>query len=275
MKIIEINKLYHPWVGGVETHVKNIAEGLNKWATVNVICCNTAPKTTTEKINGVQITKYKSLGRLFSLPLSITFILKFKTHKADILHFHLPNPLAVIAYFLNQPKGKVLVTWHSDIIKQKVILFFYAPLLKWFLKKADRVIATSPNMVQNSPFLSKYQYKTDIIPLGINPKNYPNLTKLPNQQRFALFVGRLIYYKGVIELIEALKHTSVNLIMIGEGPLEDTIKTSGNKLIEKNNLQSTHFKKEINSTSISTAAIFLSFHQHMHLKPLELFNWKP
>ena len=89
MKIIEINKLYYPWVGGVETHVKNIAEGLNKWAKVNVICCNTESKTTTETIHGIQVTKYKSIGKLLSLPLSWAFISNFKTHSADILHFHL------------------------------------------------------------------------------------------------------------------------------------------------------------------------------------------
>ncbi len=236
MKIIEINKLYYPWVGGVETHVKNIAEGLNKWAKVNVICCNTESKTTTETIHGIQVTKYKSIGKLLSLPLSWAFISNFKTHSADILHFHLPNPLAVIAYFLNRPKGRVLITWHSDIIKQRITLFFYTPLLKWFLKTADRIITTSPNMVQNSPFLSKHQDKIDIIPLGIDPKNYPNVNKIPNQQRFALFVGRLIYYKGVVELIEALKQTSVNIIMIGEGPLDNMIKSSGKELIEKKQL---------------------------------------
>ena len=205
MKVIEINKLYHPWVGGVETHVKDIAEGLTQSTEVEVVCCNPKKRTVTQTINNIKVTKYSSWGILFSLPISFSFIKNLKKHTGDILHFHLPNPLAVLTYFLTRPSGKVVITWHSDIIKQKIILFFYKPLLHWFLKKADKIIVTSPNMAKNSPFLKQFQEKINVIPLGIHPEEYKKLPLKKDHGRYALFVGRLIYYKGVLELVSALK----------------------------------------------------------------------
>ena len=236
MKVIEINKLYHPWIGGVETHVKNIAEGLNKTANVEVVCCNHTNTTTTEYINDVKVTKYKAVGRLFSLPLSLSFILNLRSHQGDILHFHLPNPLAVLSTFITRPKGIIIITWHSDIVKQKFILFFYRPLLHWFLKKADHIITTSPNLADKSTFLTPYRDKITIIPLGINPHHYPKNEGPTESQRFALFVGRFIYYKGVIELIKAMKKTNVHVIMVGEGPLKEHILTQGKELIKNKRL---------------------------------------
>lgn len=244
MKITEINKLYHPWVGGVETHVKDIAEGINQSFDVNVICCNSQKKTVTSTINGIKITKYSSWGILFSQPISLSLIKHLKNHGADILHFHLPNPWGVLAYFLARPKGKILITWHSDIIKQKTILFFYKPLLYWFLKTAEKIIVTSPNMAKNSPFLKTFQSKIKVIPLGIDPKEYQIKPFKKKHERFALFVGRLTYYKGVIELIEALKKSDIKLIMIGEGPLKPHIKKSAQMLIQKKQLILLPFQKK-------------------------------
>jgi len=77
------------------------------------------------------------------MPLSPAFSLWIRKIKADVFHFHLPFPLGVISYLLAKPEGKIVVTWHSDIVRQKVIKFFYHPFLIKFLKKADKIIATS------------------------------------------------------------------------------------------------------------------------------------
>jgi rhamnosyl/mannosyltransferase len=235
LKIIEINKLYYPWIGGVETHVQTIAENVSPLDRIEVICCNDTSITKTESINGVTVRKFGALCQLLSLPLSPRFVLHFFKLKADVLHLHLPNPLAVMAYWLARPTGRVVVTWHSDIIKQRFILFFYKPFLKWFLKRTSAIIATSPNMVQHSPFLRNHTHKTHVIPLGIDPKHYPTKATV-HHQRYALFVGRLIYYKGVLHLVEALKKCNVTLIMIGEGPLQHPIKQTAGPLIESGQL---------------------------------------
>ncbi len=256
MSIIEINKLYHPWVGGVETHVKDIAEGLKDEFNIEVVCCNTKKKTVIETISDIKVTKYKSWGRLFSQPISFAFIKNLSRHTSDILHFHLPNPLAVITYFFTRPKGEIVITWHSDIIKQKFILFFYRPFLQWFIKKANKIIVTSPNMAKNSPFLNHHQHKIEVIPLGINPNDYKPKKLIKKHPRFALFVGRFIYYKGVIELIEAMKRCNVTVIMIGEGPLKPIIKKNGHDLIKKKQLIIYPFQDKSTLTAFFNACEF-------------------
>ena len=91
-------------------------------------------------------------------------------------------------------------------------------------------------MVLNSKFINKHRRKTHIIPLAIDPEKYPTTALKSKLPPFALFVGRFIYYKGVLELITALKKTSITLVMIGEGPLESEIRKRGAELMNNNRL---------------------------------------
>ncbi len=224
-RILQINKLYHPWLGGVESHVKQLAENLSEQnQKVKVLCCNTRFKTQSETINKIPVLKISSLGIYFSMPVSFSFFYYLKKEKADILHFHLPNPLAVFSYLIMKPKGKLFVTWHSDIIKQKLILFFIKPFIYKFLSKAKKIIVASPNMFENSLSLKKYKNKIEVIPYSINPQKYQLSQKIKQKtSRFILFIGRLIYYKGLNILLEALRDTNIQLIIIGEGPLKEDL----------------------------------------------------
>lgn len=169
------------------------------------------------------------------MPVSFSFFYQLKKERADILHFHLPNPLAVMAYLIVQPKGKVIVTWHSDIVRQKLFSKLFHPFLIWFLSKTDTIIATSPNLIDSSYYLRKYREKTVVIPLGIHVNDYQLTPAIQTRiatiqshhknQGFALFVGRFVYYKGVMDLLEAAKGTSIPLVMIGKGPFEKQIRT--------------------------------------------------
>lgn len=241
--ILEINKLYYPWIGGVEQHVRDISTGIKD--NVRIICCNTKNKTVTETIDGINVTKYASFGIFASLPISISFIVNFYKHKADVLHFHLPNPLAVMSYFLFRIKGDIIITWHADITKQKFALLFYKPFLHWFLRRAKKIIVTSPNIIESSPHLQKVKEKITVIPLGINPKEYLEVTTPnPMNKKYALFVGRFIYYKGVLELIEALKKSDVHLVMIGDGILKKEMMLIGNHLLKSNQLTILPFQED-------------------------------
>jgi rhamnosyl/mannosyltransferase len=132
--------------------------------------------------------------------------------------------------------------WHSDIVKQKNFLKFYKPFLNMFLKNADVILTTSPNMINNSTFLQAFKHKCKVLHLGIDPTEYI-LTKTEQndvdsfkqnkQTKELLFVGRLTYYKGVSILIEAMKDTDAHLTIIGDGYLKEECLT----LIEKNKLE--------------------------------------
>jgi glycosyltransferase involved in cell wall biosynthesis len=243
IEVLQVNKLYYPWLGGVETHVQDLSEHLGRYDDISlrVLVCNEVFACKDETISGVRVRKLPNLVPLFfkrvllfSTPISLTFPFWLRKMKADILHFHLPNPLAVLAYFLVRPKGRLVVTWHSDIVKQKKLARLFRPLEQWFLRKADVILATSPNMIAHSPSLGKFHKKCRVVPLGINADRYgepAGAQARDHGKKSILFVGRLVYYKGVQVLLEAMQGVDARLLIIGEGPLHDdlyaAIKTRG------------------------------------------------
>ncbi|HZD59451.1 MAG TPA: glycosyltransferase, partial [Anaerolineae bacterium] len=172
--------------------------------------------------------KVASLGRLRSAPMAPGFVAQLRKTKSDIYHLHFPNPTGETAFLLARPEGKLVVTYHSDIVRQKVLLKFYRPLLEKFLDKADRIIVSSPNLIESSPFLQKVRSKCRVIPFGISADWLALTPEVGNRAseirrtygpKIAFFLGRLIYYKGVDYLIRAMQHVEGTLIVAGEGEL--------------------------------------------------------
>jgi len=241
MKILLVNKLYFPWVGGVEKVIQQIGEGLNRknGFKIEVLCCQPKGKGKTEEIDGVKVHRASSFGIFWGMPISFDFFRLFKklSKEVDIIDFHHPFPLGDLAIFLFPPKAKLVIHYHSDIVRQKVFEILFKPLVFNTLKKAERIIVSNPNLVENSSYLQKFKEKCVVIPFGVDLKRFENFDE--NKIReikekygdFLLFVGRLNYYKGVEYLIEAMKEVEANLVIIGEGPerknLEFRIKNLG------------------------------------------------
>lgn len=234
-KILQVNKLYYPWIGGVEKVVEDLAENINdeKKFVSHVLCANNKGKAKEDNINGVKVFYAKSYGMFMSQPISLDFFRKFKKirNDYDIIDIHHPNPMAFLACYLFKPRGKIIIHYHSDIIKQKIIGFFIKPLVLKVMKMSDKIIISNPNMIKSSKILSKFKEKCEIIPFGIDLKEIEqnldeNLQKQIKEKygNYVLFVGRLIYYKGVHVLIEAIKNLDINLVIIGTGKLESDLK---------------------------------------------------
>lgn len=233
IKVLQVNKLYYPVTGGIEKVVQEIAEGLNDKTDMKVLVCKQKGKSVVEKINGVTVYRAGSFGVLFSMPISLSFFIQFwKLSKdRDVVHFHMPFPLGDLACLLSRYKGKVVVWWHSDIVKQKKLMFFYRPIMDRFLKRADIIIVATKGHIDGSKYLPKYRDKCVIIPFGVDKnlekrgdeyiKNHSLYT--PHKPIF-LFVGRLVYYKGCDILLEAFAKTKgAELVIIGSGELEENL----------------------------------------------------
>lgn len=231
IKVLQINKSYHPNIGGVETIVKNLAEGLRRLVTMQVLVCNTKRKKKLSRINDVDIIRSGSLGMKDSMPISFKFFWDFKraSFDKDILQFHMPFPLSDIACLLFRPKGKIVVWWHSEIVRQKKLLILYRPIMHMFLKRADKIIVATPNHLKYTSALSSYLHKCIVIPFGIDIRKYQlkqskidqiNEVRAKYGPRIALFTGRLTYYKGIEFLIRAMSQVDCHLIIIGNGSLE-------------------------------------------------------
>ena len=247
MKILQVNKLYYPWVGGVEKVVQQIAEGLNgeNEIEIEVLCCSQKGKRKTEEINGVKICRAASRGIFWGLPISFDFFRLFKkfSKEADIIDFHHPFPLGDLALFLFtrqnffkknsggfRSKAKLIVHYHSDIVRQKILEIFFKPLVLNTLRQAQKILVSNPNLIKNSTYLKKFQEKCEVIPFGVDLAKFEKFDEreVENLKEkygdFVLFVGRLNYYKGLNYLIEAMKKIDANLVIIGQGPEEKSLK---------------------------------------------------
>jgi rhamnosyl/mannosyltransferase len=242
MKILQVNKLYHPVIGGIETIVQQTAEGINKrdGFTVDVLVCNDRFRTTGEHINGVSVTRASSMGVLFSMPVSLSFIVLLKKmwKEYDVLHIHLPFPLGELALWLIKPKCRVVVTYHSDIVRQRLISSAIKWLHTWVLEHAETIAVSNPNIIETSPLLKNFESKCTVIPFGVDMQKFNPGSGIPGNigeiqkrygKRIILFVGRLVYYKGVEYLIWAMKDVDAKLMIIGDGPLRKTLVDEVNK----------------------------------------------
>ena len=239
MKVLQVGRFYDPYLGGIETVLKNLCQALKSRIDVQVLVANTFFKTLHEN-SDFPITRVAKLGTLFSTPLTPSLPYWMKKLSADLLHIHVPNPMAEISYLLSGVDGKMVVHFHSDIVRQKYLLPIYAPFLNKFFDKADRIIVSTPNHIECSSFLPMFYKKCRVIPYGISLKEFDLDNKETNVVDYlkkevptVLFVGRLVYYKGLDILINAMSDIKARLWIIGTGPLEREIK----KLVAKLNLE--------------------------------------
>jgi len=249
MKILQFGKFYPPDIGGIETAIYNITEGLNKKGIkCDVLCSNSKHEYKKEIIDrgSYKYTVYrtKNYGKVASTAITPQIIFKLKEiiDNYDIIHLHHPDPMANFALFLVNPKKqRIVIHWHSDIIKQKFALKFYRPLLDWMLKKADVIIGTSPKYIEESEQLKKFKNKCIAIPLGIKKEDLEvdeekikEIKKKFKNKKIIFSLGRLIYYKGFEYLIESSKYLPGNYVVIigGDGKMRKKYK----KLITNNNL---------------------------------------
>lgn len=238
LRVLEVNKAYYPHIGGIETLVKQYSQELGTVCNADVktlVCRDGRGKTTREKLDGVKLTRAGSLGTYFSCPLSFSFIRLFRkmAEEADVVHIHVPFPLADAALLLSGFKGRVVVSWHSDVVKQKKLMTFYKPFMMKLLKRADCIITATKGHIDGSDYLPGFRRKCRIVPYGITPEDYllversPFLTDRLNDKKNikVFFTGRLVYYKGVDILLKAFTMTeNCELFIAGTGEMEQELK---------------------------------------------------
>lgn len=244
IRVLHLGKFYPPYFGGIEKVSYDLVEGLNKeFISADVLCFN-HKKGNSFTNDSYKIYRTNTLLNIASAPLSLNYISTFNriVNSYDLIHVHLPNPIANLAVFLARPKCKVIVHWHSDIVKQKVLLKFYRPLQNWLLERADKIITTSPVYYKRSRDLIRYKKKIESIPLGIDSKEFPIdnclIKKIKDKysgKKIIFSLGRLIYYKGFEYLIEAAGHLDEDYVVLigGDGELKGEL----NKLISENKIQ--------------------------------------
>ena len=230
-RVLVVNKLYPPWIGGVEKIASGLAEALGDEFRITVLACRSKGPTTVDPVPSPLVVRAGSLGMAASMPLSPGFLgcYRYLSRRCDLVHFHEPFPLGTLCGLVHG-FPRAVVTYHADVHRQRVLNLLYAPLQRRFLGRVDRVMATSPDLARGSCQLRGLGERLMVAPLGLadplaaGPR--PGRARIEEVKGPAggrpmvLAVGRLIGYKGFDVLIRALARTHLPVLYIaGEGPL--------------------------------------------------------
>ena len=234
MKVLHLYKDYFPVLGGIENHIRILAEAqAARGHDVTVLVANPQRRTIDDTLNGVRVIKAARWATVASTPISPAMFRQAARLKADIAHLHFPHPPGEVANLLFHPAQRTVISYHSDVVRQASIMRFYRPILKRVLKRADAIIVGSPPM-RNSEYLAPHQAKVHLVPYGVPLDRFlatpsdDELARVRSQYTIAssslptlLFVGRLRYYKGLDVLIDALPDIAARVLIVGIGPMMD------------------------------------------------------
>lgn len=215
-------------MGGIETHLELLCNALRKSVDLRVLVANDGPRTATEMAGQVRISRLGTICALASAPICPRMASQIRASKADLVHVHLPNPMAVLAFLASGHSGPLVITYHSDIVRQKLLGKLFQPLLHAALKRSAGIIVTSPNYLETSHVLSEHRERCRVIPYGIRASDFDEVSsgtvervRQEHGKRLIVSVGRLVYYKGFEFLIHAMTQISARLLIIGDGPLRN------------------------------------------------------
>ncbi len=232
MKVLQLGKFYHPVVGGIETALKEICEGLSDQVDFQILVANT--RWSTEHENGkLRVTRAASLGKCLSCPIAPSFPVWAKKFDADLIHVHLANPLAELSALLADRDVPIVAHFHSDVVRPLPPVFrtLYNQFLHAFYRRVNCIVVPTPQHIEVSKFVPRYREKCRVVPFGIPVARFnldeagrKRVDELRDGPPTVLFVGRLVYYKGVEFLIRAMADTKARLRIVGTGPLEDSLR---------------------------------------------------
>lgn len=234
LRILHIASFYAPTVGGMETVLQDLAEGLVAAGDeVTVLCSSEGLRGATESRSGVKVLRSPSLGKWFSQPMTplLPVTLARLARSFDIAHVHMPNPLAELAAALLPARLPVVATYHADIIRQRLLWPLFAPTRRMILARCRRIVVGTEQHIRYSGVLSPLRESCTVVPFGIGRQRYElgeagRARAEELRQRygtFVLFVGRLVYYKGVPTLVESMRHVNGQLVIVGEGPMRPAV----------------------------------------------------
>jgi glycosyltransferase involved in cell wall biosynthesis len=230
MRVLHIGKFYPPYRGGMEAHLETLCQQLRGRVDVEVLTSNITSKTESCMVDGVRLTRVGRLASVASTPICPALVSHIRQSRMDLVHLHWPNPAAALALLASGYQGRLIVSYHSDVVRQRFLGKACAPILESLLRRCNAIIATSANYIASSPVLWKYSSLCRVIPLGVAEACFAapqleSVTRIRQQygEKLVLSVGRLVYYKGFEYLIRAMSSVSGQLLIAGQGPLREPL----------------------------------------------------
>jgi glycosyltransferase involved in cell wall biosynthesis len=236
--VVHWGKYFPPDRGGIESVTSYLAIGARKAGfKVTVVCFGEGNSVTQSNFSGVRVLRAPIAALIASQPLGLRYLFWClrASLSADIIHLHTPNMLGALCALLLKRHKHLVVHWHSDVINKGLLGLLLSPLERALLRRADKIIATSPVYAEASQTLLPFKNKVCVVPIGVGDlksstsKNsstpsdeYISLESRLNGKKLILSVGRLVPYKGFDVLISAASHLPAEsmVVIVGTGPLE-------------------------------------------------------
>ncbi len=230
IRVCHLGKYYPPAAGGIETHVRTLALAQAALgAEVRVLCVNHEAGPTSEERDGpVEVTRFSRRASLAKIDICPGLVQGLRRVDADILHMQVPNPTMILALLAARPRIPVVVTYQSDVVRQKLRAALFRPIERLAYRGVRAILSTSPTYTSGSPFLRPYTDRIELLPNGIDLGPYldPSVADLAEADRIRaayrgpiwLGCGRQVYYKGFLNAIRAMTRVRGTLLLIGDGP---------------------------------------------------------
>jgi len=155
LRVLQVGKFYAPYRGGMETYLKDLCDGLRHAVDLEVLVANTTRETVHETVEGIPVTRVAAHGRVKATSIAPGYLQELARTPADVVHLHAPNPMAELALLAAPRRAKVVVTWHSDVVRQRVLGRLYRPVSRRLLARADAICVATPNHVVSFPSIER------------------------------------------------------------------------------------------------------------------------
>jgi glycosyltransferase involved in cell wall biosynthesis len=227
VRVLHVGKFYPPHRGGMETVLGALCEGTaGRWQ-VRAVVARAGARTVRERRGGVEVVRVGTLARAWSVSLSPGLARELWRERFDCVVLHEPNPPAGTLLALYTPAPHLVVWHHSDIVRPAWANATYGRVQRALYRRAARVIVAAPPLAESENVAAAAR-RVEVVPYGVALE--PLLAALPVNGHLAgaldrlpfprvLFVGRLVYYKGLTVLLDAIAATRASLVIAGDGPL--------------------------------------------------------
>ena len=249
LKVLHISKYYYPFSGGTEQIARDAVVALKDVPGCEQLVFafdHGTPKESKDSrdvVDGIDVIRCRCFAKISSQSISMSYGRRLREaideFKPDVVILHYPNPFGtkyLLKLLKNKPEIKLVTYWHLDIVKQKILKMFFNGQNRRLIERSSKLIATSPNYVEGSPWLSSAPDKCVVVPNCINEnrlvindeviKRAEEFKEEHKGKTVCLAVGRHVEYKGFKYLIDASKNLSDDFIIgiTGKGPLTDELK---------------------------------------------------
>jgi glycosyltransferase involved in cell wall biosynthesis len=236
LRVLHVGKFYPPAPGGMERVVQLLCEGEQATTDSRVLVANTGHGTVRERWRGIDVTRVSSLAAIGSVGVCPMFPLELRRAERDVTVIHEPNPLALVSDWMAAQRGPLVVWFHSEVLRpQWKYRLLYRPFLRRVLARADRIVVSSPRLAEHAVELKDFRDKCVVIPFGIDTDRLARTPAIDErvgaiEREYpgprVLFVGRLVPYKGVDVLLEAMSSVQATALIVGDGPLRATLESA-------------------------------------------------